>query len=167
LPIASLLIASGGIQTKRSEADRFDGRHLQRSSQVQHPQRAKGRTRFAKGTSETFSVDLDHQFGLSSSSCFVFQTLKNLELKGVKVELGIPRELWDDPPAEVTELKRQCENLVERHEADIEEWYGSHQEKILLIDFLCRDRVLKKKDSECLYEILKPKSEDAKSKQEL
>jgi hypothetical protein len=27
--------------------------------------------------------------------------------------------------------------------------------------------VLKKKDSECLYEILKPKSEDAKSKQEL
>jgi hypothetical protein len=28
-----------------------------------------------------------------------------------------------------------------------------------LIDFLCRDRVLKKKDAECLYEVVKPKGE--------
>jgi hypothetical protein len=26
-----------------------------------------------------------------------------------------------------------------------------------LIDFLCRDRVLHKKDSECLYEVVQPK----------
>jgi protein canopy 3/4 len=88
-------------------------------------------------------------------------------LKGVKVDLGIPRELWDDPSAEVTEMKRQCESLVERHEADIEEWYESHQEEISLIDFLCRDRVLKKKDSGCLYETLKSKHEAEKSRQEL
>lgn len=28
-----------------------------------------------------------------------------------------------------------------------------------MIDFLCRDRVLKKKDADCLYEVVKPKGE--------
>lgn len=100
----------------------------------------KDSTRFAKGMSETF------------------QTLHGLVDKGVKVELGIPLELWDKPSAEVTQLKTQCETLLERHEADIEEWYFQHQEGGKpLIDFLCRDRVLAKRDSSCLYEVLKPK----------
>lgn len=34
-------------------------------------------------------------------------TLKNLVNKGVKVELGIPYELWDEPSVEVAEMKRQ------------------------------------------------------------
>lgn len=46
-------------------------------------------TRFAKGMSQTF------------------QTLHGLVDKGVKVELGIPYELWDKPSAEVTNMKVQ------------------------------------------------------------
>ncbi|CAG9804030.1 unnamed protein product [Chironomus riparius] len=99
----------------------------------------KDSTRFAKGMSETF------------------QTLHGLVNKGVKVELGIPFELWDKPSAEVTQLKTQCEMLVERHENDIEDWYFKFQSEGPLIDYLCRDRVLAKKDAECLYEVLKPK----------
>lgn len=34
-------------------------------------------------------------------------TLKNLVDKGVKVELGLPYELWDEPSVEVADLKRQ------------------------------------------------------------
>ncbi|CRK99019.1 CLUMA_CG012082, isoform A [Clunio marinus] len=104
----------------------------------------KDSTRFAKGMSETF------------------QTLHGLVNKGVKVELGIPEELWDKPSAEITQLKSQCETLLERYEPDIEEWYFNRQEEAPLIDFLCRDRVLAKKDSECLYEVLKPKGETDK-----
>lgn len=77
----------------------------------------------------------------------------------MKVELGIPHELWDKPSAEVTQLKSQCESLLERYEPDIEEWYFNRQDEAPLIDYLCRDRVLKKQDSECLYEVVKPKGE--------
>lgn len=34
-------------------------------------------------------------------------TLKNLVHKGVKVELGLPYELWDEPSVEVTHMKKQ------------------------------------------------------------
>lgn len=34
-------------------------------------------------------------------------TLKNLVNKGVKVELGIPYELWDEPSVEVADMKKQ------------------------------------------------------------
>lgn len=101
----------------------------------------KDSTRFAKGMSQTF------------------ETLHGLVDKGVKVELGIPLELWDKPSAEVTELKTQCETLLERYEPDIEEWYFNRQDDGPLIDFLCRDRVLTKNDSECLNEVAKPKGE--------
>lgn len=86
-----------------------------------------------------------------------FSTLHGLVDKGVKVELGIPLELWDKPSAEVTQLKTQCEMLLERYEPVIETWYFEKQESGPLIDYLCRDRVLSKKDSECLYEVVKPK----------
>lgn len=46
-------------------------------------------TRFAKGMSQTF------------------QTLHGLVDKGVKVELGIPYELWDKPSVEITNMKTQ------------------------------------------------------------
>lgn len=46
-------------------------------------------TRFAKGMSTTF------------------KTLHGLVDKGVKVDLGIPLELWDKPSAEVTNMKTQ------------------------------------------------------------
>lgn len=102
----------------------------------------KDSTRFAKGMSQTFG------------------TLHGLVNKGVKVELGIPYELWDKPSAEITQLKTQCETLLERHEDDIEDWYFNHQENNKLIDFLCRDKVLAKRDSECLYEVFVDKKGD-------
>lgn len=102
----------------------------------------KDSTRFAKGQSQTF------------------ETLHGLVNKGVKVELGIPYELWDKPSAEITQLKTQCETLLERHEDIIEDWYFNHQETKPLIDFLCRDNVLKKRDFECLTEVFVDKKGD-------
>lgn len=91
-------------------------------------------TRFAKGMSQTFT------------------TLHNLVNKGVKVELGIPYELWDKPSVEITTLKTQCENLLENHEADIEDWYNNHQGKVSLIKYLCSERALRNENDSCLYE---------------
>lgn len=54
----------------------------------------KDSTRFAKGMSTTF------------------QTLHGLVDKGVKVDLGIPYDLWDKPSAEVSQLKIQVENEI-------------------------------------------------------
>lgn len=95
----------------------------------------KDSTRFAKGTSNTFKA------------------LNNLVAKGVKVDLGIPYELWDTPSAEVTHLKNQCESMLEQYEADIERWYFDRQEEPLST-YLCRSRVLRKGDHGCLDEAL-------------
>lgn len=95
----------------------------------------KDSTRFAKGMSQTF------------------KTLHGLVDKGVKVDLGIPLELWDKPSAEVTKLKSQCETLLERYEGDVEKWYNEYQEKgVPLIKYLCEDIVLGGRDAKCLYE---------------
>ncbi|KAK7574522.1 hypothetical protein V9T40_011713 [Parthenolecanium corni] len=93
-------------------------------------------TRFAKGMSQTF------------------QALHGLVDKGVKVDLGIPYELWDKPSVEITNMKTQCESLIENHEGDIEEWYFNHQETPLPI-YLCSQRALKNSDDSCLKETLK------------
>ncbi|KAF7285939.1 hypothetical protein GWI33_008911 [Rhynchophorus ferrugineus] len=95
-------------------------------------------TRFAKGMSQTF------------------QTLHGLVNKGVKVELGIPYELWDKPSVEITNMKSQCETLLEENESDIEEWYFNFQEGgESLKTFLCEKIVLKGQDTSCLNEKLK------------
>lgn len=95
-----------------------------------------GSLRYAKGTSQTMN------------------TLKNLVEKGVKVELGVPYELWDEPTVEVAELKRQCETMLEEHEEVVENWYFHHQDK-RLERFFCEAHVLKDSDQECLNEIWK------------
>ena len=92
----------------------------------------KDSTRFARGTSETF------------------QTLDNLVAKGVKVDLGIPQELWHKPSAEISHLKTQCETLLEDHEEDLEDWYFKHQDESSLQDYLCAKRALKGKSKKCL-----------------
>lgn len=48
-----------------------------------------------------------------------FKIMENVPLmifrnKGVKVELGIPMELWDEPSAEVAHLKTQVKCLKEK-----------------------------------------------------
>uniref|UniRef100_A0A182N2A1 DUF3456 domain-containing protein n=1 Tax=Anopheles dirus TaxID=7168 RepID=A0A182N2A1_9DIPT len=103
----------------------------------------KDSTRFAKGMSQTF------------------QTLHGLVDKGVKVDLGIPYELWDKPSAEITQMKTQCETLIEGYEDVIEKWYFEKQDTKPLIEYLCVDNVLKHQNHQCLYEQL----EHAKAKQ--
>merc|ERR1712133_229856 len=98
----------------------------------------KDSTRFAKGQSETFS------------------TLEGLVAKGVKVDIGIPHELWDKPSAEVTQLKTQCESMLEKHEEDIEEWYFDLQDKYSFEEYVCRKKALRKGD-DCLMEKVKVK----------
>jgi protein canopy 3/4 len=88
-----------------------------------------------------------------------FRTLHGLVDKGVKVDLGMPYELWDKPSAEVTNMKTQCETLLEQYESSIEDWYFKHQEETDLIKYLCEDRALKGKNSKCLYEIEVEKNE--------
>lgn len=106
-------------------------------------------TRFAKGMSQTF------------------QTLHGLVDKGVKVDLGIPEELWDKPSAEITRLKTQCETLLEDYEDAIETWYYKHQERLPLIQFLCEERALKGAEKKCLTEVLPGKQNAKGEKSEL
>ncbi|XP_055536047.1 protein canopy homolog 4 [Wyeomyia smithii] len=103
-------------------------------------------TRFAKGMSQTF------------------QTLHGLVDKGVKVDLGIPFELWDKPSAEITQMKTQCETMLENFETVIEQWYFDKQGEISLVKFLCENEVLKGRNSECLYETLAHPELDVKVK---
>ncbi|CAK9813189.1 Protein canopy 4 [Anthophora plagiata] len=91
-------------------------------------------SRFAKGMSQTFKA------------------LHGLVDRGVDVKLGIPYELWDKPSVEITTLKSQCEDLLENHESDIEEWYHNYQGKVPLIRYLCSERALKEDDDTCLKE---------------
>lgn len=98
-------------------------------------------TRFAKGMSQTF------------------KTLHGLVDKGVQVNLGIPYELWDKPPVEVTQLKTQCENMIEEYEDVIVEWYFGNEKEdeqdtdIDLLTYLCAERVLRNdEERKCLWE---------------
>ncbi|XP_001608066.1 protein canopy homolog 3 [Nasonia vitripennis] len=112
-------------------------------------------TRFSKGMSQTF------------------KTLHGLVDKGVKVDLGIPYELWDKPSVEITILKTQCEDLIENYESDIEDWYYKHQGDIPLTKYLCSERASKGDDA-CLKEkgdtgatVTQKKTEKSQQKNEL
>ncbi|XP_013401233.1 protein canopy 4 [Lingula anatina] len=112
----------------------------------------KGSMRYAKGMSETM------------------QTLHGLVDKGVKVELGMPYELWDKPSAEVTAMQRKCYKMVEDYEEDIEDWYYNNREKDM-IEYFCSNLVLKGNDDKtCLTEKEEPeedkKGEDGDVKEE-
>ncbi|KAJ8734970.1 hypothetical protein PYW08_014220 [Mythimna loreyi] len=96
----------------------------------------KDSTRFAKGMSQTF------------------KTLHGLVDKGVKVDLGIPLELWDKPSAEITHMKTQCESLLEENEGAVEDWYWNHQGEIDLKKHLCTQHALRGADDSCLTEQL-------------
>uniref|UniRef100_A0A3P9JIA6 Protein canopy homolog 3 n=1 Tax=Oryzias latipes TaxID=8090 RepID=A0A3P9JIA6_ORYLA len=97
-----------------------------------HKERS-GSNRFAKGMSETFS------------------TLHGLVNKGVKVVMDIPYELWNETSAEVADLKKQCDVMIEQYEEVIEDWYKGSQEEDLTT-FLCEKHVLKGQDKDCLNE---------------
>uniref|UniRef100_A0A8C4RSN8 Canopy FGF signaling regulator 4 n=1 Tax=Erpetoichthys calabaricus TaxID=27687 RepID=A0A8C4RSN8_ERPCA len=120
-------------ETRLAEAiDNICQRILEYSVHAERP----GSLRYAKGTSETMA------------------TLKNLVHKGVKVDLGIPYELWDEPSVEVSDMKKQCETMLENYEEVVEDWYFNHQDQRLEA-FLCQKHVLKNSDQECLKEAWK------------
>ncbi|XP_048885844.1 protein canopy 4 [Brienomyrus brachyistius] len=120
-------------ETRLTEAmDNICERILQYSVHAERP----GSLRYAKGASQTMT------------------TLKNLVDKGVKVELGLPYELWDEPSVEVADMKKQCEIMLEEYEEVVEDWYFHHQEQ-KLEKFLCGAHVLKDSDQECLKEMWK------------
>ncbi|KAL4648216.1 hypothetical protein GN956_G6564 [Arapaima gigas] len=105
----------------------------QRLQQYNLHKERTGSNRFAKGMSETFT------------------TLHNLVHKGVKVVMDIPYELWNETSAEVADLKKQCDVMVEQYEDVIEEWYKGRQEEDLTT-YLCEKHVLKGQDTACLSE---------------
>ncbi|XP_030609885.1 protein canopy homolog 3 isoform X1 [Archocentrus centrarchus] len=102
-----------------------------------HKERS-GSNRFAKGMSETFS------------------TLHGLVNKGVNVVMDIPYELWNETSAEVADLKKQCDVMIEQYEDVIEDWYKGSQEEDLTT-YLCEKHVLKGQDTACLDESWTPK----------
>ncbi|XP_078132231.1 protein canopy homolog 3 [Sander vitreus] len=102
-----------------------------------HKERS-GSNRFAKGMSETFS------------------TLHGLVNKGVNVVMDIPFELWNETSAEVADLKKQCDVMIEEYEDVIEDWYRGSQEEDLT-KHLCEKHVLKGQDAACLNENWTPK----------
>jgi len=101
-------------------------------------------TRFARGQSQTF------------------KTLHGLKNKGVKVDLGMPDEMWDKPSAEITQLKSQCETFVEKHEDEIESWYQEGGDTPLEL-YICK-KALKKKEQECLVAPVPKESSAEKDK---
>lgn len=120
-------------ETRLTEAvDNICERILQYSVHAERP----GSLRYAKGTSQTMA------------------TLKNLVHKGVKVDLGMPYELWDEPSVEVSDMKKQCEKMLEEYEEVVEDWYFHHQDQ-RLENFLCESHVLQQSDRECLKEMWK------------
>ncbi|XP_033962104.1 protein canopy 4 [Pseudochaenichthys georgianus] len=120
-------------ETRLTEAlDNICERVLQYNVHAERP----GSLRYAKGASQTMT------------------TLKNLVHKGVKVDLGLPFELWDEPSVEVSDMKKQCETMLEQYEEVVEDWYFNHQEK-RLESFLCQNQVLKTSEQECIKEMWK------------
>ncbi|XP_028998670.1 protein canopy 4 [Betta splendens] len=120
-------------ETRLTEAvDNICERILQYNVHAERP----GSLRYAKGASQTMT------------------TLKNLVHKGVKVDLGMPYELWDEPSAEVSDMKKQCETMLEQYEDVVEDWYFHHQDQ-RLENFLCKTHVLKTSERECLKEVWK------------
>lgn len=120
-------------ETRLTEAvDNICERILEYNVHAERP----GSLRYAKGSSQTMT------------------TLKDLVHKGVQVDLGMPYELWDEPSVEVTEMKKQCETMLEQYEDVVENWYFHHQDQ-RLENFLCENHVLETSEQECLKEVWK------------
>ncbi|KAH0622803.1 hypothetical protein JD844_025485 [Phrynosoma platyrhinos] len=119
-----------------------------------HKERS-GSNRFAKVVkswdSSVIRIGLGSGFVRQGGMSETFETLHNLVHKGVKVVMDIPYELWNETSAEVADLKKQCEVMVEEYEDVIEDWYRNHQEEDIS-QFLCANHVLKGKDTSCLTE---------------
>jgi len=123
---------------------------------------------------EKYQIHAEHKRGVMryrKHMSTTMSTLNGLRMKGVKVELGIPEDLWNATSAETSKLKRQCDKLLEEAEESIEEWYMSDGAKPNILNFLCRERLLKgDADKICLDEFpewnpnKQPKSDEEEEK---
>ncbi|CAA94121.2 DUF3456 domain-containing protein [Caenorhabditis elegans] len=77
------------------------------------------------------------------------ETLKQMREKGVKVELGMPFEMWDQPSAEIFALRQGCESLLEDYEDLIEEWFINKASLEDLFKQLCARNALKNQETSC------------------
>ncbi|KAI0983874.1 hypothetical protein GJ496_006479 [Pomphorhynchus laevis] len=105
-----------------------------------HAERS-GSNRYAKGRSQT----MDSLWGLRN--------------RGVKVVLDVPDDMWDHPSAEITNLEKSCNYMLEEYEDAIRDWYFSKNEEPLT-KYLCEDRVLLEQNTSCLYEVYVPSLND-------
>ncbi|VDN52591.1 unnamed protein product [Dracunculus medinensis] len=79
------------------------------------------------------------------------KAINKLRKRGVKVELGMPDEMWDNPPVEIVSLKQQCESMLENYEDDVAAWYNV-KPKISSQEYLCENRILHGDELSCLKE---------------
>ncbi|KAL7674033.1 hypothetical protein ACOME3_000316 [Neoechinorhynchus agilis] len=100
-----------------------------------------GSNRYAKGRSQTMSA------------------LWGLRNRGVNVVMDVPNDLWDHPSAEISELEKQCNLMLETVEDRIENWYKEHQ-AVPIVKYLCEDYVLLNDNSSCLNETFVPEEKD-------
>lgn len=108
------------------------------------------------GDIEKYQIHAEHKRGVMRYRKHISETmatLNGLRMKGVKVELGIPLDLWNATSAETSKLKRQCDRLLEEAEEAIEEWYWADGLKANILDYLCRERLnIDDADKGCLDE---------------
>ena len=55
-------------------------------------------------------INIQYTYNAHTKFQTIFIQFVLYRAKGVKVDLGIPHEMWDKPPAEVTQLKTQVGN---------------------------------------------------------
>ncbi|ULT85070.1 hypothetical protein L3Y34_013632 [Caenorhabditis briggsae] len=85
------------------------------------------------------------------------EALKEMRNKGVKVELGMPYEMWDQPPAEIIALRQGCESILEDYEDLIEEWFLQKLHLKHLLNQLCSQNYIKRGDRSCYADIVEEK----------
>eukprot|EP00794_Sanderia_malayensis_P003223 gene3223-3701_t len=88
---------------------------------------------YLTGVKSMFQTDLENMMGKS----------------GLNMKLDAPQDVVDDPTMEIKRLFAFCNQMVEVNEEDIENWYMNHAGKDPL-DFICAEKVLKGKDTDCL-----------------
>ncbi|CAI2355912.1 unnamed protein product [Caenorhabditis sp. 36 PRJEB53466] len=77
-------------------------------------------------------------------------TLRQMRNKGVKVELGMPEELWDQPSAEIVVLRQGCELIVENFEDLMESWFLERKSLNDLMISVCKMGALRYENTDCL-----------------
>ncbi|XP_065053380.1 protein canopy 4-like [Rhopilema esculentum] len=88
---------------------------------------------YIKGVKSMFQTELENMMGN----------------KALKMQLDAPQAIIDDPTLEIRRLGSLCNQMIENHEEDIEDWYMNNHEEDPLY-YICAEKVLKGSDTDCL-----------------